>query len=205
MLRESLSDGRIGICVCDIDDTLIKTDPKDFGVWKTKKGKRTRISTLEFEKDWVDRKDPSVHYDFSEFQDPEVIRDSIIHGTPLKNNLKLIDEKLDEGYDFCFLTARGREDVIKEVMRDFMRWNHDGELQELGDRFKDGLCVAVSDEKYSEILGNMDVFDKKAYFLKKVCDSYDTVTFFDDSEKNCEAAESLHLDNLEVIHVSGTN
>jgi len=200
-LREALGDGSTGLIACDIDDTIIKADASEIGIWKISPDGEERLSTEEFAKD-SDKGKPGVKYDYREFADPEKVRKSILKGTPLIKNLKMIDEKLNEGYDFAFLTARSAEDVIKEVFRDFMkRRTEEGELVHLGSSFKEGLSVACNDEKYCEILDGMTDAGKKVYFLEKMCKQYDHVVFFDDDERNVEAAREANLENLTIIKV----
>ena len=106
-----------GLIVFDIDDTLLKVDPALMGVYKKEPGKQEiRLTTDEFAKD-PDAEDPSKKkwFDFRDFQDPIKVYNSIISGTPLIKNLKIMDDYIKAGYDFCFLTARGCEETIKKA------------------------------------------------------------------------------------------
>lgn len=196
-IREELSDGSSGLCVVDIDDTLIRADLRDTGIWKISNGKKTRLSTEDFAND-PDRGKPGVRYDYKEFKDPEKVRRSILRGTPLIQNIKYIQEKVSEGYDLCFLTARSAESVVKSVIKEFFS----EKFPDLAEAFKEGLSHAVSDEKYLEVIDGMTDAQKKCYFLEKVCDLYDSVIFFDDDRKNVMAAHALGLDNLRVVQVT---
>jgi len=185
-----------GIVICDIDDTIIKANSADIGIWKFKDGKKEKLSTEEFAKD-PDKGKPDVEYDYSEFEDPKRIRNSIINGTPILDNLNIIDDYLNQGYDCAFLTARGCEDVIKDVMKSFWkRRDEDGELHSLGRKFKKSLSYAVNDEKYCEIFDGLKDFERKAEILKMISKLYDEVIFIDDDDKNIKAAEKLNLPNL---------
>jgi hypothetical protein len=187
-----------GICVCDIDDTLLKADPKIIGIWKTINGKETRLTTEEFAKD-TDKDNPEVKYSYREFLDPKKVRDSIFSGTPLIKNLKIVDKYINQGYDFAFLTARAAEDVIKEVLEDYMRVNRGGTLHRLGSAFQKGLSFACNDEKYCEVLDNLKDAERKTYFLKRIAEMYDHVVFIDDDERNLKAADAMHLPNLDIV------
>jgi len=188
-----------GIVISDIDDTLIKADPGDIGIWKYKDGKETRLSTEEFAKD-PDKDDPTVKFDYREFNEPKKVRDSIINGTPLLKNLKIIDRYLNKGYDFTFLTARGAEDIIKDVMADFMKYRDEtGHLQQIGAKFKDTLSYAVNDEKYCEIFDGIKDFDRKAKVIKMIAEMYDDCIFLDDDTRNLVAVKRLNLPNVKVI------
>jgi len=188
-----------GIVIADIDDTMIKAEAGDIGIWKLKDGKETRLSTDDFAKD-PDKDDPKVKFDYREFNDPEKVRDSIINGTPLLKNLKIIDNYLSKGFDFAFLTARGSEDVIKEVMTSFLKdRDKDGHLKHIGDKFNKTLSFAVSDEKYCEILDGIKDFDRKAKVIKTIAEMYDNVAFIDDDIRNLVAVKNLHLPNVKII------
>lgn len=188
-----------GLIVFDIDDTLLKVDPKMMSIYKNVDGEEIRLSTDDFAKD-PDAADPKKHYmfDLRDFKDPVKVYNSIISGTPLIKNLKIMDDYINAGYDFCFLTARSCEEVIKKAIGDFLKLrNKDGELKELGDIFKKTFSHAVNDEikKYP---GESDA-EKKANVLKKLCKEYDRVVFVDDDNKNVSAARELNIKNLKVI------
>ena len=186
-----------GIICCDIDDSLVRFDG-EIGVWKRYNGKETRLTSDEFAKD-PDRERPGVEYDFREFEDPKIARDSIIRGTPLIGNLRIVDQYLDKGFDFAFLTARSQEDVVTEAIADFMRHNVNGELRPLGRKFQRTLSYAVSDPKYMEVLDGLTSWERKARVLKWISEDYDEVVFLDDDFNNLEAARNLRLPNLTVI------
>ena len=156
-------------------------------------------TTLKGSKD-PDAEDPSKKewFDFRDFQDPIKVYNSIISGTPLIKNLKIMDDYIKAGYDFCFLTARGCEETIKKAIGDFLKFrDEDGALKELGDSFKKTFSHAVNDEvkKYP---GSNDA-EKKAKILIKLCKKYDRVVFVDDDNKNISAARELNIKNLKVI------
>ena len=189
-----------GLIVFDIDDTLLKVDPALMSVYKKEPGKsEIRLTTDEFAKD-PDAEDPNKRswFDYRDFKDPVKVYNSIISGTPLIKNLKIMDDYIKAGYDFCFLTARGCEETIKKAIGDFLKFrDEDGALKELGDSFKVTFSHAVNDEvkKYP---GNNDA-DKKAKILTKLCKQYDKVVFVDDDKKNVIAARNLNIKNLKVI------
>ena len=109
-----------------------------------------------------------------------------------------MDAYIRAGYDFCFLTARGCEEIIKKALEDFLEFrDEDGKLKELGDTFKKTFSHAVNDEikKYP---GKTDA-EKKANVLRTLCKQYDKVVFVDDDHKNVSAARELNIPNLTVI------
>ncbi len=191
-----------GLIVFDIDDTILKVDTKLMCVYKRVPGKPEQIlTTEEFAKD-PDASDPEKKekwFDFRDFQNPLKVYQSIISGTPLIKNLRIMDDYIEAGYDFCFLTARGCEETIKKALDDFLlvRNRNDNTLRKLGDTFKKTLSHAINDmtKKYP---GKSDA-EKKANVLKYLCNKYDRVVFVDDDKKNVHAARGLNIKNLRVI------
>jgi len=189
-----------GLIVFDIDDTILKVDPSLMKVYKQEPGKQeVALTTEEFAKD-PDAEDQEKRkwFDYRDFRDPVKVYNSIITGTPLIKNLKIMDDYIKAGYDFCFLTARGCEDVIKKAIGDFLKFrDEDGALKELGDSFKKTFSHAVNDE-IKTYPGKNDA-EKKGNVLKKLCKEYDRVVFVDDDKKNVNAARNLNIKNLKVI------
>ena len=197
---KELPDSIKGLIVFDIDDTILKVDPSLMSVYKKEPGKQEiRLTTNEFAKD-PDAEDESKKswFDYRDFRDPVKVYNSIITGTPLIKNLKIMDDYIKAGYDFCFLTARGCEDVIKKAIGDFLKFrDEDGALKELGDSFKKTFSHAVNDD-IRNYPGKTDA-EKKANVLIKLCKEYDKVVFVDDDKKNVSAARNLNIKNLKVL------
>lgn len=189
-----------GLIVFDIDDTILKVDPNMMSIYKKEPGKsEIKLSTEEFAKDH-DAEDPNKRdwFDYRDFKDPVKVYNSIISGTPLIKNLKIMDDYVNAGYDFCFLTARSCEDTVKKALSDFLLVrDENGILKELGDSFKKIMSHAVNDE-YKKYPGKTDA-EKKANILIKLCKEYDRVVFVDDDKKNVSAARELNIKNLKVI------
>lgn len=194
-----LSNNEKGLIVFDIDDTLLKVNAKDIKIYKKdpNTGKEIALTTSEFAND----ADAALHrdwFDCRDFYDPVKVYSSIVDGTPLIKNLKIMDSYIRAGYDFCFLTARGCEDVVKKALADFLEYKDDnGEMKKLGNIFKKTLSHAINDE-YKDYPGDSDA-EKKANVLKKLCKKYDKVIFVDDDTKNIQNARALNLSNLKVI------
>ena len=191
-----------GLIVFDIDDTILKVDTDLMRVYKKIPGKPEQIlTTEEFAKD-PDAADPKKKrewFDFRDFQNPVKVYQSIISGTPLIKNLRIMDDYIEAGYDFCFLTARGCEETIKTALDEFLmvRNRKDNSLRKLGDTFKKTLSHAINDMT-KQYPGQSDA-DKKAHVLKRLCGEYDRVVFVDDDKKNVRAARGLNIHNLKVI------
>lgn len=189
-----------GLIVFDIDDTLLRVKKGSMNVYKKEPGKKeVMLTTDEFAKD-PDASDPNKKnwFDYRDFRDPLKVYNSIIEGTPLIRNLRIMDDYIEAGYDFCFLTARSCEDIIKKALDTFLLHKDDtGAMRSLGDKFKKTLSHAINDDSKG-YTGSTDA-EKKANILKKLCKQYDKVVFVDDDRKNVSAARDLKIHNLKVI------
>ena len=208
---------KVVICA-DIDDTLLRADPDVIGLVKYVNGVPQRLTTEEFATD-PDKKAPNmmnvengiqdldeetiqshIIYSYEELNNPVRVRNSIIKGTPLLRNLRIVDDYINAGADFVFLTARSQEKVIKDALDDFLRYrDEDGTLHPLKGKFKKELSYAVSDKKYNFIFSGIYYFEKKSKFLRYLCSVYDLVVFLDDDLENIKYAKNLKLPNLKVI------
>ena len=197
---KDLPDSIKGIIVFDIDDTILKVNPAIIRIYKRVPGEEeVALTTDEFAQD-PDAADISKKdwYDFRDFNDPLKVYNSIISGTPLIKNLKIMDDYVNAGYDFCFLTARGCEEMVKKALKEFLRYrDEDGVLKELGSVFKETLSHAINDDIKS-YPGATDA-EKKANVLETLCKHYDRVVFVDDDTKNISAVRGLNIPNLKVI------
>lgn len=196
-----LSPNTKGLIVFDIDDTLLRVGD-DMYVYKKIPGtlREIKLTTAEFAED-PDAADPEKDswFDFRDMRDEQKIYNSILHATPLTRNLKMMHSYIRAGYDFCFLTARACEDVIKQALDDFL-YIHDEdtyEIKKLGDIFKRTLSHAINDE--TKNYPGRDSAEKKSNVLIDLCKKYDVVVFVDDDEKNVRRARALRLPNLKVI------
>lgn len=187
-----------GIIVFDIDDTILRVDPDIMRIYKKIPGQpEIALTTSEFAKD----KDVKTHkdwFDYRDFKNPTKVYTSIIQGTPIIKNLKIMDDYISAGYDFCFLTARSCEDIVKKALDDFLRKKtNNGDFKKLGTEFKKAISHAINDNT-KNYPGNSDA-EKKAHVLRKLCSEYDKVVFVDDDKKNINSAKSLCLPNLKII------
>ena len=192
--------GKTGIVVFDIDDTLIHTDEDVMSIGKFINGDRKNrisLSTEEFAKD-PDARDHKNWFDFSDFQNPHKVVQSIIKGTPILKNLRILDAYLNAGYEFCFLTARGCEDAVKYAIQDVIKYrDENGVLNNITPWFNKDVSAAVNDSN-KEYEGKTDA-EKKSNVLREICSKFDYVVFVDDDNKNVAHAKELNLNNLTVI------
>ena len=192
--------GKTGIVVFDIDDTLIQADKDVVSISKFINGDRKNkisISTEEFAKD-PDAKDHKNWFDFSDFQNPQKVVQSIIKGTPILKNLKILDAYLNAGYEFCFLTARGCEDAVKHAIQNVIKYrDENGVLNNIDPWFNKDVSAAINDSN-KEYEGKTNA-EKKSNVLREICSKFDYVVFVDDDNKNVAHAKELNLNNLTVI------
>ena len=192
--------GKTGIVVFDIDDTLIHTDEDDMSIGKFINGDRKNrisLSTKEFAKD-PDAKEHKEWFDFSDFQNPQKVVQSIIKGTPILKNLRILDAYLNAGYEFCFLTARGCEDAVKYAIQNVIKYrDENGVLNNIDPWFNKDVSAAINDST-KEYEGKTNA-EKKSNVLREICSKFDYVVFVDDDNKNVAHAKELNLNNLTVI------
>ena len=191
---------KTGIVVFDIDDTLIQADKDVVSISKFINGDRKNkisISTEEFAKD-PDAKDHKNWFDFSDFQNPQKVVQSIIRGTPILKNLRILDAYLNAGYEFCFLTARGCEDAVKHAIQNVIKYrDENGVLHNITPWFNKDVSAAINDSN-KEYEGKTNA-EKKSNVLREICSKFDYVVFVDDDNKNVAHAKELNLNNLTVI------
>ena len=191
---------KTGIVVFDIDDTLIHSDEDVMSIGKFINGDRKNrisLSTKEFAKD-PDAKEHKEWFDFSDFQNPQKVVQSIIKGTPILKNLRILDAYLNAGYEFCFLTARGCEDAVKYAIQNVIKYrDENGVLNNIDPWFNKDVSAAINDSN-KEYEGKTDA-EKKSNVLREICSKFDYVVFVDDDNKNVAHAKELNLNNITVI------
>lgn len=189
-----------GCVLLDIDDCLLQADKNSIGIWKREPGKEPiRLSSEEYAED----PDSATHkewFSYEEFRDPQKVYNSIVNGTPLLRQLRLVDQHARAGYHLAFLTARGLQSVVDKALRAFLKYRDaKGNLVAVGDKLKSDISAAVNDDKWISIYPNAGDPEKKAAVIKNVCQKYTKVKFVDDDLKNVNFAKSLNLPNLQVI------
>lgn len=195
---QTLKRNETGVIVFDIDDTLLKSDPSQIKIYKREGNKEIALTTDEFAKD-PDANDPTKEdlFDLRDFKDPVKVYNSIISGTPVLRNLRILDDYVNAGYEFCFLTARSHEEVIKQALDSFLKVRKNGVLQEIGEMFNKTLSAAVNDG--TKNYPGRTSAEKKANVLRDICNQFDKVVFVDDDKKNINGAINLKIPNLKVI------
>lgn len=224
--ENKLTNGKTGLIVFDIDDTLLRADSSIMGIIIKHFTETGKWEDVEYEnsaqfakspyKDEKGNPKPGYKFDFSDFRNPEKIKQSFFKtekdgkqvskgAEPIVAQLRMMDSNLRAGYDVAFLTARGAE---KAVFQNLLKWlkyrNLKGEFVDLK-KGKINLADsrAVNDDKYAKEYAGVPDGEKKARFLKDKCSKYSIVKFVDDDQRNIAAMRALKLPNLKVIVAQG--
>lgn len=221
-----LKEGKKGLIVFDIDDTLLQADSSVMGIiikhftetgkWETVAREDSAQFANSKYKDVGGKPKPGYKFDYSDFRNDEKIKQSFFKtekdgkvisngAAPIVAQLRMMDSNLRAGYDVAFLTARGAENA---VFTNLMKWlkyrNKKGEFVDLKKgKIKLSDSRAVNDDKYAKEYAGVTDSKKKALFLKDKCAKYDIVKFVDDDKNNLAAMRALRIPNLKVIESQG--
>lgn len=196
--EEVLPEGKTGILLLDIDDTLLKSDSRDIKIYRKLPTDKVEVplTSAEYAKEHV-TKDTKKYYDYRDFRDPQKVYNSIANGAPLLNNLKVVDAFYNGGYDIGILTARGCADAVRRAVRAFLKVKDSkGNLVPLRISAANIHCVNDDDYPYP---GDTD-FQKKQNVLRKYAKqyNYDYVYFIDDDVKNLNALKALKKSDPDI-------
>lgn len=173
-LHINLSDNQNNILFLDIDDTLLKA--QNIFIYSNINGLNQTYTPEEYAKINVKIEDKK-YYDYSDFRDPSIIKNSILTSIPIKENLRDIDNFVEEGFHLGILTARGQEDVIARIMPKWLNRN----LKNKFPRICRDHIHATSDER-KNYLGSSDA-TRKLLVLKEYVESgkFTNIIFLDDN------------------------
>ena len=196
--EEKLPEGKTGILLLDIDDTLLKSDSSLLKIYRKLPTDKEEVplTSAEYAKEHV-TPETKKYYDYRDFRDPKKVYASIANGAPLLNNLKVVDAFYNGGYDLGILTARGCADAVRKAIRAFLKVrDKDGNLVPV--RIVPANIHCVNDDDYP-YPGATD-FEKKQNVLKKYAKeyNYDYVYFIDDDPKNINALKALKKADPEI-------
>lgn len=191
------------ILFLDIDDTLLVS--KNMFIYVKYKDKDEdkendiKLNTIEYAKFSFSNLKNIIKIDYRDFDNPNKIKESFYSGKPLFENLKLIDNYIENGWELGVLTARGEEKVIKENIKIFLK-------KYLKNDFVLNIknIYAVGDKNISYY--GKDVYYKKLFILKKYLKKYDRIRLLDDSSKIGKLIKKynnigLSSKNIEFINV----
>lgn len=179
------------ILFLDIDDTLLISD--NIYIYVETNGVRKKITTHEYSNLTLTNLNAKV--DYSEFDDPYKIKNSIINGKPIYKNLKIIDKYIENGWELGILTARGEEKTIKEIIGNWLS-------KHLTNEFKLNLenIYAVGDRiiKYD----GKNSSERKINILRTYTTIYGRVCLIDDSQKTIEYIKNVNKkENLNIEYI----
>ena len=178
----------------DIDDTLLIAN-NIFIYFKKNlsKNKILKLTPNEYKKYALEY--PKEHFDFSDFDNPNIIKDSIIKSKPILHNLEIVKKHIRDGWDLGILTARGEEETIKIILPIWLKkhlkidFNLDqDDIYAVGDRIK----------KYS---GENDS-DRKLRILIKYFkfSKYNKIKLIDDNKSTIDLIKLDKHYKFEYIH-----
>lgn len=196
--EEKLPEGKTGILLLDIDDTLLKSDSSLLKIYRKLPTDKEEVplTSAEYAKEHV-TPETKKYYDYRDFRDPKKVYASIANGAPLLNNLKVVDAFYNGGYDLGILTARGCANAVRKAIRTFLRVRDSkGNLVPVNIMPANVHCVNDDDYPYP---GATD-FEKKQNVLRKYAKEYDYdyVYFIDDDAKNLNALKALKKSDPEI-------
>ena len=194
--EEKLPEGKKGILLLDIDDTLLKSDSSLLKIYRKLPSDKVEVplTSAEYAKEKV-TPETKKYYDYRDFRDPQKVYNSIVKGAPLLNNLKVVDAFYNGGYKLGILTARGCEDAVKRAIKTFLKVRDaNGNLIKAPIDEADIHCVNDDDRPYP---GTTD-FEKKQNVLRDYAKKYDYLYFIDDDPKNIKALKALKKSDPEI-------
>ena len=186
-----------GICLFDIDDTLLKA--KGIYIYRKMPSDKKEIALTpeEFAKDeYIKNYDNIKYFDFRDFENPDKIYNSIIDGTPLVQNLQYVDYFHDQHYEIGILTARRHEEFVYKALCKWLKYkDKSGNFIDI--EIKREYVFAINDKKYSDI--PCSDADKKIFILKQVSKDFSKVVYIDDDDKNLKKAKESGIKNLTIL------
>ena len=165
---------KINLFLLDIDNTLL--EPQNIFIYYKNESVEKIYTPGEYaELDVTD--DTKKYYDYKDFSDEKKIKESIETSIPLSNNLDIIDNIIkSDNYEVGILTARGKEDLISDIMPKWLRTH----LKTDNLSIKREFIYAISD-KGKQYDGCTDS-ERKLLVLKKLVETNKyNITFIDDN------------------------
>jgi len=179
----------------DIDDTLLKSPDRIL----VKRGGEVidRLDTEQFAKRKIG---PDEEYDFTEFNDPEHIKN--LKNAPPAFGLAILNQILEthdeNDIDVGLLTARSKEEEMFQAINIFLE-------DHFLPKVSRDLVFAINDPKHNA-RGN-SIPERKLNVIQYLSDFYDEIYFIDDDEKNLNivkdwAAKNSLADRIITVNAS---
>lgn len=183
----------------DIDNTLLH--PKNIFIYYNKDNIHKAYTPEEYKKLNVKLEDKK-YFDYTDFRDKEIIKNSIFTSEPINKTLLLINYFIkNKDFELGVLTARGQEDVVAYSIKIWLKLylNHDFILKR-----KNIFAINDFNKKYP---GENDSY-KKLNVLKKVNKSnkYHNIFFIDDNKHTIDVIKNYNKNKsypkkIYTIHV----
>lgn len=183
------------ILFLDIDDTLLVSD-EIFIYMIDKNGLKKKLTTYQYSKLSL-KEMKNKKFDYTEFDNPYKIKQSIINGKPLYNNLKIVDKYIEDNWELGILTARGEESTVKENINNWLS----NKLKNKYELRKENI-YAVGDIKLK--YNGKNSTERKINILKMYLKKYNNVCLMDDNDKTIKLIKEMNKNNncnIEYIHV----
>jgi hypothetical protein len=159
------------ILFLDIDNTLLI--PQNIFIYYKKDNIYKKYTPQEYTKLEVHIKDKK-YFDYHEFQDKEIIKNSILTSIPIKKSLDIVKEHIKNNYELGIITARGQEELVAKTIQDWL-------YKQIGVKFimKRENIYAINDlkKKYT----GLNDSEKKLNILKKYIKKYTKISFMEDN------------------------
>lgn len=183
------------ILFLDIDDTLLRSDNIFVYFKEFSSSEEIKLSPNDY-KTFANLYNKN-HFDFRDFDNPYLIRNSIINSVPLTHNFEFIRNHIVNGWDLGILTARGEENEIKKIIGIWLE-------QHLGIPFN---------LDYTHIHAVGDIHNKypgETYSIKKLNvliwywnnSEYERIKLMDDSKQTIDEITSYLPHQFEYYHVT---
>jgi hypothetical protein len=163
------------IIFLDIDNTLLV--PQNIYIYY-KRGEIKKTYTPEEYAALNVKTEDKKWYDYSDFRDAKIIRNSIETSMPLEKNLEIVDEFIKNNYELGILTARGQENLIAHIMPKWLKRNVNNKFKKI----KRENIHAINDIT-GKYMGVTDGEKKLSVLIEHVeSKKYDNIVFIDDNK-----------------------
>jgi hypothetical protein len=185
------------ILFLDIDNTLLI--PQNIFIYYKKDNICKKYTSREYTNLETNIKNKK-YFDYHEFQDKEIIKNSILTSIPINKSLQIIKKYIQNNYELGIITARGQEELVSETIKQWL-------YQQLNEKFimKRENIYAINDlgKKYK---GTNDS-EKKLNILKKyiINKEYKNIFFMEDNLNTINIIKQNLNKKINLIYVDWKN
>lgn len=181
------------ILFLDIDNTLLH--PQNIFIYKRdKKGNICiKYTPQEYTKLNINLEDKK-YYDYSDFRDKEIIKNSILSSKPIIKTIEIINYFIKNDFELGIITARGQEEVVAYSINIWLKLYLDYDFI-----LRRENIYAINDSIKNYKGGNDSI--KKLNVLKKNIKKFNNIFFMDDNKKTIDIINKKKIKNISTIHV----